>query len=160
MPLYIVRWQHEPMGTRQKKFRDLKWCVWARSWQNVGFWWLAFAVNLVEYKGSPLLTLPEWPGTKDRTVERCKIEMNTTGVRKGNRIKSTKFSSKDILLFSSIDAYVKCQQRGVIQQLIGVDSETHQTEQGKPAEEGGWRILGFEGIKDNRRLIQPKETNK
>lgn len=48
-----------------------------------------------------------------------------------------KFFSKDILLFSLIDAYVKCPQRGVIQQLIGVDSETHQTEQGKPAEEGG-----------------------
>lgn len=139
MPFYIIRWQHEPMWTRQKKFRDLKWCVWASSWQDVEYWWLAFAVYLVESKGSPHLTLPEWPGTKDRTVERCKIEMNTTGVRKGNRISSMQIFSKNILLFSLIGAYLKCHQRGVIQQLIGVDSETHQTEQGKPAEEGGMK---------------------
>lgn len=70
-------------------------------------------------RGSPCPTLPGWPGTRSKTVQRHRIELDMSSKEK----KINAMIPNNILLLNQCLAI--CHQRSIIQQPMGADIGTH-----------------------------------
>jgi hypothetical protein len=110
--------EHQP----SHKIFDLQFffSAWWTYWENgsrelvkVASLWLVQHVPHTP-RGSPHLTLPRWPGTWDRTIQRLWIELN----KKGNGMTN---AAAAILKDQSLAPYY---QRGFTKQFMGADGDT------------------------------------
>lgn len=75
-------------------------------------------------RGRTYPTLPVWTGTRHSITLRPKIELNITGLKKGEEEINVMIPN-DILLFLQIGALSSCHQKVFTAQQMGADAESH-----------------------------------